>query len=238
MNRIICCTALVALLTGERIEAAVSISFANHDVGASDSQLFNSGYTLSTLVPESTLISASAGGASASTFLTRTQSVFNANFDHSRTSAIWTIAYSEGYDEFSVSATTPYVLSGTYAMSGQGIIQFEVYLYDVTSSMILFDNYQASTSTPNQAFALGSTGGDLSNFLQGSLTGTLLVGHTYEWFYSARINSNATEYPAASATGNATLSFGAEVPEPASLIIWSLLGGLGIGIGWWRRKAA
>jgi hypothetical protein len=28
------------------------------------------------------------------------------------------------------------------------------------------------------------------------------------------------------------------VPEPTTLIIWSLLGGLGICIGWWRRKAA
>jgi hypothetical protein len=26
------------------------------------------------------------------------------------------------------------------------------------------------------------------------------------------------------------------VPEPSTLIIWSLLGGLGIGIGWWRRR--
>ena len=29
------------------------------------------------------------------------------------------------------------------------------------------------------------------------------------------------------------------IPEPASLLIWSLLGGLGFGAGWWsRRKAA
>ena len=28
------------------------------------------------------------------------------------------------------------------------------------------------------------------------------------------------------------------VPEPTTLIIWSLLGGLGISIGWWRRKRA
>ena len=26
------------------------------------------------------------------------------------------------------------------------------------------------------------------------------------------------------------------VPEPTTLIIWSLLGGLGIGLGWWRRR--
>jgi len=26
------------------------------------------------------------------------------------------------------------------------------------------------------------------------------------------------------------------IPEPATLIIWSLLGGLGVGLGWWRRR--
>ena len=28
------------------------------------------------------------------------------------------------------------------------------------------------------------------------------------------------------------------IPEPTSLIIWSLLGALGITIGWWRRRRA
>jgi hypothetical protein len=27
-----------------------------------------------------------------------------------------------------------------------------------------------------------------------------------------------------------------EVPEPSTLIVWSLLGGLGIAIGWWRKR--
>ena len=26
------------------------------------------------------------------------------------------------------------------------------------------------------------------------------------------------------------------VPEPCTLIVWSLLGASGVGIGWWRRK--
>ncbi len=26
------------------------------------------------------------------------------------------------------------------------------------------------------------------------------------------------------------------IPEPSTLIIWSLLGALGMTIGWWRRK--
>ena len=31
---------------------------------------------------------------------------------------------------------------------------------------------------------------------------------------------------------------GTVIPEPATIIIWSLLGGLGIGFGYWRRKRA
>jgi hypothetical protein len=33
-------------------------------------------------------------------------------------------------------------------------------------------------------------------------------------------------------------TFPPAVPEPATVIIWSLLSGLGIGIGWWRMKKA
>jgi hypothetical protein len=28
------------------------------------------------------------------------------------------------------------------------------------------------------------------------------------------------------------------IPEPASLVVWSLLGALGIGVAWWRRRRA
>ena len=30
----------------------------------------------------------------------------------------------------------------------------------------------------------------------------------------------------------------AQIPEPSTLIIWSLLGGLAIAVGWWRRRKA
>ena len=30
----------------------------------------------------------------------------------------------------------------------------------------------------------------------------------------------------------------ASIPEPSTLIIWSLLGGLGIAFGYWRRRKA
>ena len=30
--------------------------------------------------------------------------------------------------------------------------------------------------------------------------------------------------------------YAAPIPEPAALVVWSLLGASGIGIGWWRRR--
>jgi hypothetical protein len=30
--------------------------------------------------------------------------------------------------------------------------------------------------------------------------------------------------------------YGTPVPEPATLLVWSLLAGLGMGAGWYRRK--
>jgi len=34
------------------------------------------------------------------------------------------------------------------------------------------------------------------------------------------------------------VKIGAVVPEPGTIVIWSLLAGLGIGLGWRRRKRA
>jgi hypothetical protein len=31
---------------------------------------------------------------------------------------------------------------------------------------------------------------------------------------------------------------GGVTPEPSAFLIWSILGGLGIAIGWWRKRKA
>jgi hypothetical protein len=36
----------------------------------------------------------------------------------------------------------------------------------------------------------------------------------------------------------ASVTFSEPTPEPATVIIWSLLGAVGIGVGWWRRRRA
>jgi hypothetical protein len=39
-------------------------------------------------------------------------------------------------------------------------------------------------------------------------------------------------------TGSFSEYVGATIPEPASLIVWSLLATLGLGLGWWRKSKA
>jgi hypothetical protein len=49
---------------------------------------------------------------------------------------------------------------------------------------------------------------------------------------------NGNDYPV-SAPGSATFTVeAAAVPEPATIIIWSLLGGLGLAVAHWRRRKA
>ena len=84
--------ALAVVVAVARVEAAVIVASADHYVVAGDVAPDNnpSGRvthaTDSTLIPESTTLSASTHGSSASTLLTRTPSAFSASFDH--TSAV------------------------------------------------------------------------------------------------------------------------------------------------------
>jgi hypothetical protein len=37
-------------------------------------------------------------------------------------------------------------------------------------------------------------------------------------------------------TEGTVADYNATIPEPSTLIIWSLLGSLAIGLGWWRQR--
>ena len=145
-------------------------------------------------------------------------------------------------------------MSGEYTTVGPSeSVKLSAQLIDTfgLNSTYLFNNSQVSAfgytgfygavypPAPDPTFILGGQAGDLSNTLSSgsSLTGFLYPGHTYTWSYDAEIYIYYSNLPEATATGNVTLSF-SSVPEPASLLIWSLLGGSGIAIGWWRRRKA
>ena len=247
-----CWTALLAglavLAAVARVEAAVSVSSGSyHFVSAGNGAESDDEWTWSTLIPdipESITIRASAGGASASTRLTRTQSAFSASFDHEGGSTGSFEGFSVSYDFFTVTAPTPYVLSGKCAMLGKGQIYYEAYLYSYDDpeyrygypAVALFHNSQSSISTEDEAFTLGLTEGDFGYYLEGSLTGTLFPDTAYCWYYQFYTYYDGPTNAGVSATGNVTLSFGSEVPEPASLVVWSMIGGVGLAGAWLRRR--
>jgi len=132
-----------------------------------------------------------------------------------------------------------YVAAGSYSAvdpDGQGI-ELDVGLYDLTLSSYLFDSTQGSLSTPNESFTLGETGGDDSNTSIGSLTGMLIAGHDYAYFYSALIAQlSPLPFSDATASGSVSLSF-TPIPEPGPGLLLAL-GLVGIAVIRRRRTAA
>ena len=75
--------------------------------------------------------------------------------------------------------------------------------------------------------------------------GTVRVGNTTRsdlgWIYAnSAFSSTSSYFPYYALSGvlTATDSGGGAIPEPTTLVIWSLLGTLGIVVGWWRRRKA
>lgn len=164
--------------------------------------------------------------------------------DHARNGA-W-LAFAQSYNQglfFTIEPDLPtgtltYTLSGSYtAKDGNpGGVSLQSYLQDTDTDEILFSNRQTSYNTLNASFTLGGQVGDNHNDLSGNLSGALLPGHTYFWFYDAYIAPNNHDDSGATATGQLTLTFGdtsipAPVPLPAAS--WTGLSILA-GLGLWR----
>ena len=149
--------------------------------------------------------------------------------------------------EFTTGASAEHFsITGTYGFttdSGASIF-YQVYLYDVANAVYLFDNYQHSSNALGESFAVGEEGGNFENILAGNLTGDLLPNSAYEFGFDAWIvqsDDDEVSLIAASSTGFVSLELAplaGAVPEPASLVVWSLLGGLGIAVGSWRKRNA
>jgi hypothetical protein len=240
MRWIICCMALAILLGVGKTEASVTISSAWHgvDVYNSDSGEHVSQSTDSTTIPESLDITAAIDSGSAITHLSRSTTSWDSTFTHDRPVSSGSLARSAGYYYFTVTDTSVYTISGTYAMTGPGAIALEAILYDETGSYTVVDSYQHSIAATDELFTLGLTEGNSENRLLGSLTGTLEPGHSYRFSYIAFIDSFPAS-PNATAAGNVSISFGnSAVPEPCTLAIWSMFGAVGMAGGWLRRRKA
>ncbi len=70
---------------------------------------------------------------------------------------------------------------------------------------------------------------------QNTTDGTFVINSFFDIFTEISLDGGTTNWTAA--TGPLEVS-GSSVPEPTALIVWSLLGSLGIALGWWRRRKA
>ena len=159
------------------------------------------------------------------------------DWNHSRTGSSSSLSqtYNTGLN-FTVAEDTTYSLAGLYDVDGSGSagrVLSDIVFTDVTNNTELFKDLSWSESTLNESFTLGDAGdGDLFNTTNGSLTGNLLAGNSYRFYF----NNYTGAYPDADggATGSGCLSLsiggvgganscGAEsVPEPAPLMLMSL----------------
>jgi len=133
---------------------------------------------------------------------------------------------------FSVTADTPYQMTGGYSAEDPGstakAVILTTELSDVDTSEVLFRNHQASFNVVDESFELGDMGGSLSNELFGSPTGILLAGHRYSLLYATTIYASNSGDPA-TAVGSLRITFG-NVPEGGPSAALILLGLAGIGL--------
>jgi hypothetical protein len=156
------------------------------------------------------------------------------DIDHSRPGTPFSLARTLGFVRFTAAANTSYELSGNYDVNDVGNFAGDVFhfigLTDETAGILLFWNIQESIASEDEQFTFGQTGGDWSNTLSGSVTGSIVAGHTYLFNFESRIRGPRNGDHGATALGNISLTIreAAAVPEPLSLFTWALFAISGI----------
>jgi hypothetical protein len=123
--------------------------------------------------------------------------------------------YGGGQTTFTANAGVNYAISGSATFSTW--VQEGYYyasLFDESTNTYLYDyDVEDYYDGYPQTYTLDASGGPL--------TGTLTAGDTYEWTAELEADNIQEEEP--TAIGSAAISFGASVPEPASLKFAMLL---------------
>lgn len=145
------------------------------------------------------------------------------------------ISYSAGEVtvQFTTDTNASYTASGIYSNSG-GLTKLGGSLIDVDTLTYVFQSEQSNIGGLT-FLTLGGTAGNDYNILSGSLTGTLLAGHTYIWNGFAYTQAYPTDDGGAAASGDVSLTIGA-VPEFSSAIVWSMLALSIGGARWWHKR--
>ncbi len=212
--------------------------------------------TSTTAIPTTDILSASAGNSSSTSQLDYSgdagSATFAYDFTHSINNTVGDKTTSDraySYNSslyFTATMDTTYSIDGLYGMTGPGgtRIYSQVFLYDRTAGLTLFQDTTESRSTIDASFVLGVTGdGDFRNSTSGTLAGSLLAGHDYQFFFNSYIQAldanNQVSEVAAIASGDVNLYVGADLgPVPVPAAAWLFCSGLLGLVGVARRKKA
>lgn len=229
------------------ISSASAITITSNNVVANLSFHSIAPYT-GTSIPGSVLLDNTFGGGYSRTQIdylgSGNQATLSNTFTQSRlgNQGLFAEAYQSLY--FTADANTTYSLSGSYQatdLTTAGGLYYWTYLYDFSGGGYLAYSSQQSESTLNESFVLGGAGGDSDNYFAGSLSGNLIAGHSYQWYYDVYTHAYPDSDGGASATGNITLKIGGGAPAPDASVpdTGSPLAMLGLalaGIAGLRRK--
>lgn len=231
------------------IASAMPITINSNSVGAgaSDSSAEITDVYTSTAIPASATVSAVSGTSSSINNINYLGSAsgvsLGVDMSHTINNLDGGVDYSMTYDNimrFTANESASYSLSGFYDITGTSTnSSLYVNLSDVTTGSTLYLNFL--TSSDDTSFLLG-------NDAIGSLTGSLITGHEYQFFFVASIGDTASTLGQATASGevvldigdigqlNATSSAVARVPEPEISVLLAS-GLLGIVLVSMRRPA-
>ena len=253
MKRLALCVAVVVLAGVGRVEGAVVVSswhlvLVSRDSIGDQAEASEDTVSLPFQVARTAL---TAGGSSAGAeydFLTTGAggASFLFDFDLSRTGVIDSQSNASGDIHFQVTEESTADVDGLFSLDGAGRIRADIKLRDLTisggSAGFIYSSLQQSLATSDEVFQVGGLAGDDKNSLVGSLPVPLVPGHEYLIDYHFDIITPAYGDAGASAVGNLEVIIAADsggggvIPEPSSLIVWSLIILTFAGIGWQRRR--
>jgi len=234
------CLSLAVSIADAQAEITINSNWVT--VTASYNPYFDEKNFQGTTIPASATVSAVAGSNSNDDTINWSfsggQTILSYDMNHRRTGNQYSFVRTENTRlEFTADSDEPYQITGYYNIAHvgrNGIASLQVRLIDQTDGVDRFWNWQTSVSTKNEQFVVGGKGGDSTNVLQGSLTGNLIAGHVYNFYFKCVTSAYPATDSGASALGNITLTIGT-VPEPSTLML------LGIGaislLGYRRRDS-